>query len=144
MATGWTTRTDELRDSSVASLTGRSARTDGLRDSSVASLTHRTNVLRLLGVPLNSVFGIEELAYIYDLPSEALQEVYNRGIGAWKTNPQSVRLRKDFSKNPNMSKYPRSARLTKEQWGMARLYSFLDKGKTYQTADADIARAIGY
>lgn len=106
--------------------------------------THRTRVLRELGVPLDTKFGVEELAYIYDLPEEALQEVYNRGVGAWKTNPQSVRLKKDFSKNPDMRKYPRTSRLTKEQWGLARLFSFLDKGKTYHTADADIAREIGY
>jgi hypothetical protein len=72
------------------------------------------------------------------VPIEALQEVYNRGIGAWKSNPQSVRL-KDFSKNPNMAKYPRSARLTKEQWAYARVYSFLDKGTTFFTTDKDIA-----
>lgn len=93
---------------------------------------------------MDASFSVEELARIFDLPEEALQEVYNRGVGAWKTNPQSVRLKKDFSKNPNMGKYPRSARLTKEQWGMARLFSFLDRGKTYHTADADIAQEIGY
>jgi hypothetical protein len=42
-----------------------------------------------------------------------------------------------------MSRYPRSARLTKEQWSLARVYSFLDKGATFRTADADIAREHG-
>jgi hypothetical protein len=98
----------------------------------------------MLEVPLDASFSVEELAHIFDLPEVALQEVYYRGVGAWKTNPQSVRLKKDFSKNPSMGRYPRKARLTKEQWGMARLFSFLDRGKTYHTADADIAREIGY
>ena len=69
--------------------------------------------------------------------------MYNRGTGAWKSNPSSVRLKSDFSKNPNLAKYPRSARLTKEQWSMARVYSFVDKGKTYRTTDADIAKKYG-
>jgi hypothetical protein len=75
-----------------------------------------------------------------DVPEKALQEVYNRGVGAWKNNISSVRLKKDFTKNPNVSKYPRSARLPKEMWAMARVFSFLDKGTTYTTADADIAK----
>lgn len=103
-------------------------------------MTHRENVLRALGLPLTSHLSINELSGLTSLPIEALQEVYNRGVGAWKSNPASVRLNKDFSKNTNLSAYPRSARLTKEQWAMARVYSFINKGTTFMTADADIAR----
>jgi hypothetical protein len=106
-------------------------------------MTHRENVLRKLGLPKNTQLPLPMLARFTGIPLEALQQVYNRGIGAWKTNPQSVRLQKDFSKNANISKYPRSARLSKEQWAYARVYSFLDKGKTYHTADSDIAREYG-
>lgn len=106
--------------------------------------THRENVLRLMDADLNERFSVEDLAYIFDLPIASLQEVYNRGIGAWQSNPESVRLKKDFSKNPSMKRYPRKARLSKEQWAMGRLFSFLDRGKTYQTTDSDIAREIGY
>jgi hypothetical protein len=101
--------------------------------------THRENVLKILGLPKDTSLSIEELAEHTDLPVEALDEVFRRGVGAWKTNISSVRLKKDFSKNPNLSKYPRSARLGKEMWAMARVYSFVDKGKTFHTADADIA-----
>jgi hypothetical protein len=68
------------------------------------------------------------------------QAVQQSGRGAWASNPSSVRLKKDFSKNPDLKKYPRSARLGPEQWGLARIYSFLDQGKTFYTADQDIAR----
>jgi hypothetical protein len=101
-------------------------------------MTHRQSVLKALGLPKDTSLSLEELAEHTDLPLEALQEVYNRGVGAWKTNISSVRL-KDFSKNPNLSKYPRSARLGKEQWAYARVYSFIDKGTTFYTADKDIA-----
>ena len=102
-------------------------------------MTHRENVLNRLGFPTTLHMSLHMLAIHTHTPLEALQEVYNRGIGAWKTNPQSVRLKKDFSKNPDTSKFPRSARLTKEQWAYARVYSFLDKGTDYYTADKDIA-----
>jgi len=106
--------------------------------------THREQIMRKLGVPKDSQFSLTELAAIFEVPRSALQEVYNRGVGAWKSNPESVRLKKDFSKNPNMKRFPRSARLSKEQWGYARVMSFLNYGKTYRTTDSDIARRIGY
>lgn len=102
-------------------------------------MTHRENILRKLGLPMNTHLPLPMLAKFVGVPVKALREVYNRGIGAWKTNPESVRLKQDFSKNPNLAKYPRSTRLTKEQWAYARVYSFLDKGTTYHTADNDIA-----
>jgi hypothetical protein len=102
--------------------------------------THREQVLRALGVPLTESLSISDLARRTGVPAAALQEVYNRGVGAWKTNISSVRLKSDFSKNPDLARFPRSARLSKEQWGMARVYSFLNHGTTFKTTDADIAR----
>lgn len=72
---------------------------------------------------------------------EALLAVYRRGIGAWKTNIASVRLKKDYSKNPDTSKYPRSARLGREQWAHARVNAFLEKRPTvFYGADDDIRK----
>ena len=87
--------------------------------------------------------SLDDLALFSGVPRAALQEVFNRGVGAWKTNISSVRLKSDFSKNPDTEIYPRSARLGKEQWAYARVYSFLNKGRTFQTADADISRKYG-
>jgi hypothetical protein len=52
-----------------------------------------------------------------------LQQVYNRGIGAYKTNPTSVRMKGTFKKGVVA---PMSQKLSKEQWAMARVYSFID------------------
>ena len=46
--------------------------------------THREQVLKKLGLPKDSQFSLEELAKLTQLPLEALQESYNRGVGAWK------------------------------------------------------------
>jgi len=56
------------------------------------------------------------------IPLRYLRKVYNRGIGAWKK-----------SHRPGT---------TPEQWANARVNSFLVKGKTYHTADSDIAKLI--
>jgi hypothetical protein len=104
--------------------------------------THKQNVLRRLGLPEDSELNIEVISELTGLPADILQEVYNRGVGAWKTNISSVRLKKDFSKNPDLKRFPRSARLTREQWGMARVYSFLDGGTTWLTADRDLALEV--
>jgi hypothetical protein len=104
--------------------------------------THRLQVLRRFHLPHTAHPSLEELSKLARIPLPVLQQVYNRGIGAWKTNPASVRVRGTFEKNPDMARYPRSARLPKEQWAMARVYSFIDRGKTFFTADADLARMV--
>jgi hypothetical protein len=102
--------------------------------------TNRLQFLKKMGLPKDSSFSIEELAELTDLPVEALYEIRDRGVGAWKNNLASIRLKKDFSKNPDTKKYPRSARLTKENWSMGRIYAFLNKSKkVFYKADADIA-----
>ena len=106
-------------------------------------MTHRENVLKKLGLPANTHLSLFELSKYFNVPVKALQECFNRGVGAWKNNIGSVRLKRDFSKNYNTAQFPRSARLGKVQWAYARVYSLLDHGKTYYTADADIAKKYG-
>jgi len=100
--------------------------------------THRENVLRKLGLPSSTHLSLQELSRKTGVPYKMLQESFNRGVGAWKNNLSSIRLKKDFSKNANTSAYPRSARLPKEMWAMARVYSLLDKGTDFYTADNDL------
>jgi hypothetical protein len=42
--------------------------------------------------------SIDELAKMSGIPLRILNEVYKRGIGAYKTNPESVRLKGSFKK----------------------------------------------
>lgn len=84
----------------------------------------------------------EEISELTGIPILILNKVYDRGMGAWKTNPRSVRIKGSMKKNPDMRKYPRSKRLSKYAWGMARVYSFVMKGKTYKTADKDLANLV--
>jgi hypothetical protein len=85
--------------------------------------THREKVLTRLGLDVSKHYSLTELAKATGTPRSILQSVYNRGIGAYNTNPTSVRLKKSFIKNVTA---PMNQRLSKQQWAMARTYSYLD------------------
>jgi hypothetical protein len=57
--------------------------------------------------------SLEDIAKDSGVSIKGIQQIYNKGIGAYKTNPQSVR--------PNVK--------SKEQWAMARVYSSIMGGK---------------
>jgi len=93
--------------------------------------THREKVLERYGME-DRGYSIPELSELFGYSEEVLQEVYNRGIGAYKTNPLSVRMKGSFKKGV---KAPMSMKLSKEQWAKARVWSFLDNSKKH---DADL------
>jgi len=76
------------------------------------------------GVPLDFPLSLSDIAKLSGMPLKALKEVFNKGIGAYYTNPASVR---PLVKSP-------------EQWGYGRVYSFvMKKPTTYGKADKHIA-----
>jgi len=85
-------------------------------------MIHRLAWIKQMGVH-DKPYSINELADLSGFDISTLQEVYNRGIGAYSTNPSSVRMKGSFKKGVNA---PMSKKLSKEQWAMARVYSFLD------------------
>jgi hypothetical protein len=66
--------------------------------------------------------SIPEIAKVTGIRKSILDTVYDRGMAAWRTGHR-----------PGASQ---------QAWGMARVYSFALKGKTWRTADADLARKI--
>lgn len=104
--------------------------------------TNRELFIRKYNIPPNTQLGIDDISKITRIPESVLTEVYDRGRGAWLSNIRSVRVKGSFKKDPDLRRYPRSARLTPEQWGYARVYSFVMKGKTYHTADSDLAEKV--
>lgn len=94
-----------------------------------SGVIRRKRVLKKYGLE-DKGYSLAELAEITGVPESTLQEVYNRGIGAYKTNPRSVRLKVSFAKNVDA---PMKQKLSKEQWAMARVYSFLDGNPKHDT-----------
>lgn len=85
-------------------------------------MTHRQSFLAKKHLA-DKPYSLKELSKISGIPVATLQLVYNRGIGAYKTNPESVRMQGSYKKGVDA---PMSMKLSKEQWAMARVYSFLD------------------
>jgi len=86
-------------------------------------MTHRENVLRRLGMSTDRGYSLPVLSKASGVSVKTLQEVYNRGTGAYKSNPTSVRMKGTFKKGVSA---PMSQKLSVQQWSMARVYSFLD------------------
>jgi hypothetical protein len=64
--------------------------------------------------------SLKQKADATGVPLRYIRGSYNRGMAAWRTGHRPG--------------------ATEQQWGYARVHSFLLKGKTYQTTDSDLAR----
>jgi hypothetical protein len=82
--------------------------------------------------PLNTANGKDDISRLTGIPMKILDDVYDRGLSAHKNNQQSVR-------NIKGVKGGGGKKMSAQQWSMARIYSFIMKGKTYRTADKDLA-----
>ena len=63
--------------------------------------------------------SLEQKASATGVPLKYIEESYNRGLAAWRTGHRPG--------------------ATQQQWGYARVHSFLVCGKTYHTTDSDLA-----
>mgnify|MGYP003136838922 CR=1 FL=1 len=69
----------------------------------------------------------QDISKLTGIPMRILDDVFDRGVGAYKTNPKSVR--------PSVK--------SKEQWAMGRVYSFVMKQPgTWGKADKDLADKV--
>tara|TARA_R110002126_G_scaffold275971_3_gene421429 strand:+ start:322 stop:609 length:288 start_codon:yes stop_codon:yes gene_type:complete len=85
-------------------------------------MTHRQNFLKKHKLEDKS-YSLDQLSKISGVSLHTLNQVYKRGIGAYKTQPSSVRMKGTYKKGVDA---PMSMKLSPQQWGMARVYSFLD------------------
>jgi hypothetical protein len=80
------------------------------------------------GFDINESHSLDEISKITNLKISSLQDIYDKGIGAYKTNPKSVR--------PNVK--------SKEQWAMARVYSAVMGGKAAKVDSNELKRGKKY
>jgi len=77
------------------------------------------------GIPTSDTLSLTKIAKLSGMPLNALKEVYSKGMGAYHSNPQSVK--------PMVQ--------SAEQWAMGRVYSFVMRRKTtFGGADKHIAQ----
>lgn len=104
--------------------------------------TRKQKFMRRRGLPASTQLDLKGISRWSGVSERNLQDVYDRGVGAHRTNPRSVRLKGSFKKDPGA---PLSKRLSKEQWAFARVYAFLDKLEDLSQEldhDQDIANKI--
>ena len=90
--------------------------------------------------PINETNTKTDISKLSGIKISILDDVFERGVGAHKNNSQSVRT-KEGKKDP---KAPLSRKMSKEQWAMARVYSFVNKieGPKKLNHDLDLAKKI--
>jgi hypothetical protein len=99
--------------------------------------TNREKFLAKHNLPRDESLSLHEIASYSRMPVAALRKVYEKGVGAYHTNPESVRLKGSFKKDASA---PLSRKLSPQQWGMARVYAFVMKTpKVFAGADRHIA-----
>ncbi len=81
-----------------------------------------------------------EISKLTGIPKSILDQVYDRGVGARKSNPESVRQAGSGKKVGGKSL---RGKMSAEQWAMARVYSFVMKRPgTWGKADKDLADKV--
>ena len=89
------------------------------------SLTYKQKFNKKHGQPLNQANSLEDIAKLSGYKLSGLKTVFDKGKGAYKTNPQSVR---PSVKSP-------------EQWAYARVYAAVDKSsKAYKVDKTHLKR----
>jgi len=73
----------------------------------------------------------QDISRLTGISMKILNEVEARGVGAWKTNPSSVRKIK-------------GVKMSKEAWSFGRIYSFVNKmtGPKELNHDLDLAEKV--
>lgn len=106
-------------------------------------MTHKTQFFKRHKIKSNSL-SLKQISKLSGVSITDLKKIDLRGRGAWKTNIKSVRMKGTYKKNVDA---PRSKKLSAEQWGIARVYAFVNKldrikeGKQkYMNHDCDIAK----
>ena len=90
-------------------------------------LTYKQKFNRKYKQPLDKSNSLSDISRLTGFKRSGLQTIYNKGVGAFKTNPGSVR--------PMVK--------SKEQWAMGRVDSFVMKQKgTWGKADKDLADKV--
>lgn len=81
-----------------------------------------------------------EISRLTGIPVSILNQVYSRGVGARRSNPQSVRSATTGKKVGGASL---KGKMSAAQWGQARIYSFIMKSPgTWSKADKDLADKV--
>lgn len=101
-------------------------------------LTNKQKFNKKYGFNLDAPHSKKEISKLTGIPMSILDQVYDRGLGARTSNPQSVRS----LSGKKVGGKSLAGKMSGPQWAMARIYSFVMKGPTWKTADKDLADKV--
>jgi hypothetical protein len=87
-------------------------------------LTNKQKFNKMYKQDKNQANSKEDISRLTKIPIKFLDEVYDRGAGAWETNPESVRR-------------INGKKLSQDAWSYGRVYAFVVKRKE-GTLDFDL------
>ena len=82
--------------------------------------TKTSNYTKIWKSKFPGALSLKQKSEVTGVPLKFIKESYNRGMAAWRTGHRPG--------------------ATEQQWGYARVHSFLLCGKTYHTADSDLVK----
>ncbi len=88
--------------------------------------------------PKNQANGKDDISRLTKIPMKILDEVYDRGLAAHKSNPESVRS----VSGKKIGGKSLKGKMSAQQWGISRIYSFVVKGPSWKKSDADLADKV--
>ena len=102
--------------------------------------TNKEKYNKKYGFPKGTSHSKKDISKKTGIPMSILNEVYDRGVGARKSNPQSVRNATTGKKVGGKSL---KGKMSAEQWAMGRIYSFITKQSgTWGRADKDLSDKV--
>ena len=93
---------------------------DSVRYATATNIVKKKEGIKEMQQIDEKIKGIQNKSEKSGIPYGILKQVYNRGMAAWKGGHRPG--------------------TTPQQWAFARVNSFITKGKSYYTADADLAK----
>ena len=93
---------------------------DSVRYATATNIVKKKEGIKEMQQIDEKIKGIQTKSDKSGIPYGILKQVYNRGMAAWKGGHRPG--------------------TTPQQWAFARVNSFITKGKSYYTADADLAK----
>jgi hypothetical protein len=100
---------------------------DDIRFEDGGFVSYKDKFNKKFGYPKDKSHNLEQISKDTNVSLKGLQQIYNKGIGAFKTNPSSVR--------PTVK--------SKEQWAMARVYSAVMGGKAAKIDSNELKMKTG-
>jgi len=102
--------------------------------------TNKNKFNKKYGFKLDEGHSKAEISRLTGIPRSILDQVFDRGVGARRTNPESVRSATTGKKVGGRSL---KGKMSAEQWAMGRVYSFVMKQPgTWGKADKDLADKV--